>query len=184
MNRLKEQYNKIVAPKILKEFNLKNVMEAPKITKININSGIGSFRDNKEAVESFVEEFSNFSGQKVYPRSAKKSEAGFKIKQGDVVGYAVTLRGERMWAFFDKLVNIAFPRIRDFRGFNPESFDEGGNYSVGLREHVIFPEVNQNTTKGIRSLQVTIVFSTKDIEKNRFLLKEFGFPFSDEKKDK
>jgi large subunit ribosomal protein L5 len=184
MNRLKEKYIKIIAPKLLKEFNLENVMEAPKIVKINLNSGIGSFRENKEAVESFVEELSNISGQKVYPRSAKKSEAGFKIKEGDVVGYAVTLRGERMWAFFDKLVNIAFPRIRDFRGFNPESFDEGGNYSVGLREHVIFPEVNQNTTKGIRSLQVTIVFDSKEVERNRSLLKEFGFPFAEEKKDK
>jgi large subunit ribosomal protein L5 len=184
MNRLKEKYNKIIAPKILKEFNLKNVMEAPKIKKININSGIGSFRENKEAVESFAEELSNFSGQKAYPRSAKKSEAGFKIKEGDVVGYAVTLRGERMWAFFDKLVNIAFPRIRDFRGFNPDSFDQNGNYSVGIREHVIFPEVNQNTTKGIRSLQVTIVFDSKDADKNKFLLKEFNFPFAEEKKDK
>jgi len=184
MNRLKEQYNKIIAPKILEEFKLKNVMEVPKIIKINVNSGIGSFRENKEAVESFVDELSNVSGQKVYPRSAKKSEAGFKIKQGDVVGYAVTLRGERMWAFFDKLVNIAFPRIRDFRGFSTESFDHDGNYSIGIREHVIFPEVNPNTTKGIRSLQVTIVFNSKEVERNKFLLREFGFPFAEEKKDK
>lgn len=179
MERLKEKYTKEVAPKLIKEFGLKNVMEAPKVLKVVINSGIGPFRENKEAVESFAEELSNIAGQKCSPRKAKKSEAGFKIKEGDVVGYAVTLRGERMWAFLDKLINVAFPRIRDFRGFSPESFDQSGNYSVGIREHVIFPEVNPNTTKGIRSLQVSIVFDSKDIKRNTFLLKELSFPFAE-----
>jgi len=184
MNRLKDQYNKIVAPKIVKEFKLENVMEVPKIIKVAINSGIGPFRENKEAVESFAEELSNIAGQKACPRKVKKSEAGFKIKQGDTVGYAVTLRGERMWAFLDKLINIAFPRIRDFRGFSDSSFDQDGNYSIGIKEHIIFPEVNPNTTKGIRNLQITIVFDKKEVEKNKYLLKEFSFPFSEEKKDK
>jgi len=179
MERLKEKYLKEIAPKLVKQFKLSNVMEAPKILKVSVNSGIGPFRENKEAVESFAEELSNISGQRAFARKAKKSEAGFKIKQGDVVGYAVTLRGDRMWAFVDKLINIAFPRIRDFRGFSNDSFDGEGNYSVGIREHVIFPEVNPNTTKGIRSLQVTIVFSTKDKEKNQSLLKELGFPFAE-----
>jgi len=182
MERLKEKYIKEIAPKIVKEFKLSNVMEAPKIIKVNLNSGIGPFRENKEAVDMFAEELSNISGQKSYPRKAKKSEAGFKIKQGDTIGLSVTLRGDRMWAFLDKLINIAFPRIRDFRGFSEESFDHAGNYSVGIREHVIFPEVNPNTTKGIRSMQVTIVFDSDDVEKNKFLLKEFAFPFSDQPK--
>jgi large subunit ribosomal protein L5 len=154
-------------------------MEAPRIMKINVNAGIGPFRENREAVDSFVQELSDICGQKVYERKARKSEAGFKIKQNDIVGYAVTLRGDRMWAFLDKVINVAFPRIRDFRGFNPDSFDANGNYSVGIKEHVIFPEVNANTTKGIRSLQITIVFSGKSIDQNRFLLKKLNFPFSE-----
>jgi len=178
MNRLKEEYKNKIVPEMIKEFNLRNVMEVPSIAKININAGIGPFRENKEAVESFASELSDIAGQRVFERRAKKSEAGFKIKQNDLVAFAVTLRGERMWAFLDKLINIAFPRIRDFRGFDPNSFDENGNYSVGIREHVIFPEVNPNTTKGIRSLQVTIVFKGKNIEQNRFLLKKLNFPFS------
>lgn len=179
MERLKEKYLKEIAPKLATQFKLGNVMEAPKILKISVNSGIGPFRENKEAVESFADELSNITGQRAFARKARKSEAGFKIKQGDVVGFAVTLRGDRMWAFIDKLINIAFPRIRDFRGFSNDSFDGEGNYSVGIREHVIFPEVNPNTTKGIRSLQVTIVFSKKDKEKNQYLLKELGFPFAE-----
>ena len=179
MSRLKEEYKNKIAPKIKKDFDLKNVMEVPGIAKVTLNSGIGSFRENREAVDSFVEEFSNLSGQRVYERKARKSEAGFKIKQGDIVGFSVTLRGDKMWAFLDKLINVAFPRIRDFRGFNPDSFDINGNYSLGIKEHVIFPEVNPNITKGIRSLQITIVFNKKDIEKNKFLLKELKFPFSE-----
>ncbi len=179
MNRLKEEYqNKIIA-EIKKEFNLSNVMEVPRITKVSVNSGIGPFRENREAVQFFAEELSDIAGQKVFERKARKSEAGFKIKQNDIIAYAVTLRGDRMWAFLDKLINVAFPRIRDFRGFSPNSFDENGNYSVGIREHVIFPEVNPNTTKGIRSLQVTVVFNGKDIDQNRFLLKKLNFPFSE-----
>jgi large subunit ribosomal protein L5 len=179
MNRLKESYKKEIAPEIIKEFKLDNVMEAPKIIKVSVNSGIGPFRENKEAVEYFANELSDIAGQRVFERKARKSEAGFKIKQNDVIGFTVTLRGRRMWAFLDKMINIAFPRIRDFRGFDPNSFDENGNYSIGIREHVIFPEVNPNTTKGIRGLQVTIVFDKKSIDQNRFLLKKLNFPFAD-----
>ena len=179
MNRLKEKYNKEIAKDMLKEFKLSNVMEVPSIKKISINAGVGPFRENREAMDSFASELSDIAGQRVFERKAKKSEAGFKIKQNDVVGYAVTLRGDRMWAFLDKLINIAFPRIRDFRGFSPDSFDENGNYSVGIKEHVIFPEVNPNTTKGIRSLQVTVVFNGKNIDQNRYLLKKLSFPFSE-----
>ena len=179
MNRLKEEYKNRIAEEIKKEFKLQNVMEVTGIEKISVNSGIGPFRENKEAVDSFAEELSEICGQKVFERKARKSEAGFKIREGDVVGFAVTLRGDRMWAFLDKLINIAFPRIRDFRGFSPDSFDQNGNYSVGIREHVIFPEVNPNTTKGIRSLQVTVVFNGKNIDQNRYLLKKLSFPFSE-----
>lgn len=179
MNRLKEKYKKEIAPEILKEFKLGNVMEVSKIKKVSINSGIGPFRENREAVDSFANELSDIAGQRVFVRKARKSEAGFKIKQNDIVGFTVTLRGERMWAFLDKMINIAFPRIRDFRGFNPDSFDKNGNYSIGIREHVIFPEVNPNTTKGIRSLQVTMVFDGNDTDQNRFLLKKLNFPFAE-----
>ena len=179
MNRLKEKYNKEIAKEMLKEFKLENVMEVPSIKKISVNSGIGPFRENKEAVEFFASELSDIAGQKVFERKARKSEAGFKIKQNDIIAFAVTLRGDRMWAFLDKLINIAFPRIRDFRGYSPDSFDENGNYSVGIKEHVIFPEVNPNTTKGIRSLQVTIVFNGKNVDQNRYLLKKLSFPFAE-----
>ncbi len=177
MNRLKERYTKEIAPKLATELKLSNVMEVPRLMKISINAGIGPFRDNRDAVEAFVEEFTNIVGQKPYPRPARLSEAGFKIKKGDIVGYAVTLRGERMWAFIDKLINIVLPRVRDFRGLSDTSFDELGNYSLGIREHVIFPEVNANSTKGMRSFQITFVMNTNDIENNRALLKEIGVPF-------
>ena len=177
MNRLKEKYIKIVAPKLAKDLKLSNVMKVPRIDKVCVNSGIGSFRDNREMVESFIEELTSITGQKPYPRSAKAAEAGFKIRKGDVVAYAVTLRGEKMWAFLDKFINVALPRVRDFRGLSDMSFDEVGNYSAGIREHVIFPEVNPNSTKGIRGLQVTVTFSSKDSDVNRQLLKELGFPF-------
>ncbi len=179
MNRLKEEYKSKIVPEMIKDFDLKNVMEVPSILKVSVNSGIGPFMENKEAVDFFAQELSEIAGQKVFERKARKSEAGFKIKQNDIVGFAVTLRGDKMWAFLDKLINIAFPRIRDFRGFDPNSFDMNGNYSLGIKEHVIFPEVNPNTTKGIRSLQVTIIFNNKDTEKNRFLLKKLNFPFAE-----
>lgn len=177
MNRLQQKYLEFVKQVGKKELGISNIMEVPRILKIKLNCGIGSFRDNREAVESFVEEFTNIAGQKPYLRKAKKSEAGFKIKQGDIVGYSVTLRGAKMWAFLDKLINIALPRVRDFRGMSETSFDENGNYSVGIREHVIFPEVNPNTTKGIRSIQATIVFNSNDKEMTRKVLKGLGFPF-------
>ncbi len=177
MNRLKEKYTKEILPKLTKELGLANIMAVPRIEKISVNSGIGPFRENKEAVEVFSEEMSNITAQKVFARKARKSEAGFKIRKNDIVAFAVTLRGDRMWAFLDKLISIALPRVRDFRGISEESFDENGNYSLGIKEHVIFPEVNPNTTKGIRSLQLTIVFNTKDVEQNRYLLKSLGMPF-------
>jgi large subunit ribosomal protein L5 len=177
MNRLKEKYTNEVLPKMLKELKLENVMEAPRLQKISVNAGIGPFRESREAVESFVEEMTAFTGQKPFPRTARLAIAGFKLRKGDTVGYAVTLRGDKMWAFLDKFINVALPRVRDFRGLNDTSFDENGNYSVGIKEHVIFPEVNPNTTKGMRSLQITMVMSSKDTERNKYLLQELGVPF-------
>lgn len=177
MNRLQEKYKNQIASELMKEFNLENVMEVTKLQKISINAGIGSFRDNREAVESFVTDLTSFSGQKPFVRKARMSIAGFKVRQNDTVGYAVTLRGDKMWSFLDKLINVALPRVRDFRGVNEKAFDKNGNYSLGIKEHVIFPEVNANVTKGIRSLQVTLVFSSKDTNLNRALLTKLGMPF-------
>jgi large subunit ribosomal protein L5 len=179
MNRLKKEYKEKIAPKMIKDLDLKNVMGVPTVKKIKINAGIGSFRENREAVESFEQELSDIAGQKAVPTKARLSEAGFKIRKGDIVGYTVTLRGDKMWAFLDKLINIAIPRVRDFRGLNLKSFDDNGNYSLGIKEHTIFPEVNANKTKGIRNLQLTIVTNSNNKEHNEFLLRELGMPFKE-----
>src|SRR4030042_5150323 len=172
MNRLKETYNNKIAPAIMKDFKLSNVMEVPRIQKVGVNAGIGSFRENREAVHTFVNELTALTGQKPYPRNARLSVAGFKIRKGDTVGFTVTLRGDLMWAFLDKLISVALPRVRDFRGLKETSFDEKGNYSIGISEHVIFPEVNPNTTKGIRSLQITVVLNSGKEELNKAVLKK------------
>lgn len=174
---LREKYNKKVIPTLMKDLKLSNVMEAPTVRKIVINAGIGGFRDKKEAVAVFVEELAQLSGQRPVERKARLSESGFKIRAGDVVGYAVTLRGPRMWAFLDKFINIVIPRIRDFRGLSKTAFDNAGNYSIGITEHTIFPEVNPNTTKGVRDLQVTIVTDAKNKEESEKLLSLLGLPF-------
>ncbi|HNS71439.1 MAG TPA: 50S ribosomal protein L5 [bacterium] len=183
MNRLNKKYIEYVSKEAKKDIGVDNVMDVPRILKIKVNSGIGPFMDNREAVESFAEELSNICSQKPYMRKARVSEAGFKIKKGDIVGFSATLRGDRMWAFLDKLINVALPRVRDFRGLEDNSFDDNGNYSLGIREHVIFPEVNPNTTKGIRGVQLTIVFNTKDKDKNRKVLQYLGFPFRKDDKE-
>ena len=175
--RLKEKYIKEVTPALMKELSLGNVMEVPKIQKVVVSSGIGAFRENKDAVAAFEEELSFLTGQKPSERKARQAEAGFKIRKGDKIGYTTTLRGSRMWAFLDKFINIVLPRVRDFNGLSIRSFDGNGNFSVGLDEHTIFPEVNPNTTKGIRGLQVTIVTNTNDNEKSKALLSSIGVPF-------
>src|SRR3989344_1869267 len=181
--KMKETYQKTIAPKLMKEFKLSNIMEVPRLKKISVNSGMGSYRDSREAVDSLINDLSLITGQRPFPRKSRKSEAGFKMRKNEVVGDAVTLRGDRMWAFLDKFLNVVLPRVRDFRGLNTTSFDENGNYSVGLREHVIFPEVNPNTVKGIRGLQVTVVMEGNNKDHNLALLRELGFPFKkDERK--
>lgn len=179
MSFLKERYTKEIAKQMVKEFSFENVMEVPRIKKVCINAGIGPFRDKKDDVESFAQELSDLAGQKSYVRKAKLSEAGFKIKKGDIVGFAVTLRGDRMWSFLEKLTSIVMPRIRDFRGLPANAFDKSGNYSIGVREHTIFPEVNPNIVRGIRSLQITLVFNNSRQDVNLALLKKLGFIFKE-----
>ncbi len=178
MSVLQEKYKNEAIPALMKELNLSNIMEVPAIKKVVINAGVGNFKDSKEALEYFREELSQIAGQRPSGRKIKKSESGFKARQGDMVGYAVTLRGQHMWAFLEKLINIVLPRVRDFRGLSKKAFDQSGNYSLGLSEHTIFPEVNPNTTKGIRHLQVTIVTNAKDKEKSEKLLSLMGVPFT------
>ncbi len=177
MNRLYGVYKEKAARKLQKELGVKNIMKVPRLTKIVVNAGIGGYKDSREAVESFVAELAALTGQKPSPRKARLSEAGFKIRQGDVVGYMVTLRGEPMWAFLDKLINVVLPRARGFWGMASASFDGNGNYSLGVREHTVFPEVNPNAVKGIRSLQITIGTTAKDDSSALALLKSLGFPF-------
>jgi len=177
MTTLYTLYKEKVVKNLKKELGLKNVMEVPKIKKVVINAGIGSYKDSREAVDSFVSELSALSGQKPSPRKARLSEAGFKIRQGDVVAYTTTLRGAPMWSFIEKLIRVVLPRTRGFWGLETSSFDGSGNYSLGIREHTVFPEVNPNTVKGIRSLQVTIGTTAGDDKKALSLLKSLGFPF-------
>jgi large subunit ribosomal protein L5 len=183
MNRLKQKYIEKVRPALQEQFKYANVMQVPSIKKVVVNAGVGPFRESREAVESFVTDLTAITGQKPSPRTARLSVANFKIRQNDTVGYTVTLRGDRMWAFLDKLINVALPRVRDFRGLKSTAFDEAGNYSIGIKEHVIFPEVNPNATKGIRSLQITVVMQG-DIEANRLLLAKLGIPFNEESRKK
>lgn len=178
MNELRKKYTTEIKDNLIKELSLENVMQAPVLDKIVINTGIGKFRDNKDVVDSFFNEVTSISGQKPTFRKSRVSEAGFKVRKNDTVGITVTLRGERMWVFLQKLINISLPRVRDFKGVSNTSFDKSGNYSVGIREHIIFPEVDANRTKGIKSLQITLVFKNSDKEKSKKFLSLLGMPFS------
>lgn len=178
MNRLKEIYTTKLKPELLEELGLKNIMQVPKLEKIVINSGIGSFRDNKDSLDSFFNEFMSISGQRPNFRKARFSEAGFKVRKNDLVGLTVTLRGERMWDFLERLISVSLPRVRDFKGVSKKAFDRLGNYSIGVKEHIIFPEVDANKTKGIRSLQVNFVFKNGSPVNSFKLLEKLGLPFS------
>jgi len=178
MNRLKELYTTKLRSELKKELSLENVMQVPVLEKIVINSGIGAFRDNKDALDSFFNEFMSLSGQRPNFRKARFSEAGFKVRKNDLVGVTVTLRGERMWDFLEKFISVSLPRVRDFKGVSKKAFDKLGNYSVGIKEHIIFPEVDANKTKGIRSLQVNFVFKNGSPVNSYKLLEKLGLPFS------
>ncbi len=177
MARLKELYKNDVAAKLKEELGLKNVMEVPRITKITLNMGVGEALSDKKLMDNAVADLEKLSGQKVVITKARKSIAGFKVREGWPIGCKVTLRQERMWDFLDRLVDVAIPRIRDFRGLNPKSFDGRGNYSMGVREQIIFPEINYDKVDKVRGLDITITTTARNNDEGRALLTALGFPF-------
>ena len=180
MNRLQERYQKDVAPVLFKSLDLKNVMQVPRIEKVIINIGLGEAMDDPKALEAAVSDLTQIAGQKPVMTKARKSIAAFKLREGRIIGTKVTLRGERMWAFLDRLVNIALPRVRDFRGVSANAFDGRGNYTLGLRDQLIFPEIDYDKIDKLRGMEVTIVTSAKTDDQARALLQLLGMPFKKE----
>lgn len=178
MNNLKAEYLTIVIPKLIQEFCYKNRHQIPKIEKIQISSGLGLNAQNKIYLQNAIEEYRQISGQHPVLTKAKKSIAGFKIREGMPMGLFVTLRGEKMYAFLEKLIKLALPRIRDFRGLNPNNFDKNGNYNLGITEQLVFPEINYDNVEQTRGFTITIVTSAKSKAESFFLLKELGVPFT------
>jgi large subunit ribosomal protein L5 len=162
---------------LLKDLSLSNIHEVPKVVKVTVNRGLGEAATNAKSLEASVNELAQITGQKVVITRAKKAIAAFKIRQGMPIGCAVTLRGERMYAFLERFINLALPRIRDFRGVSPKSFDGRGNYTVGVREQIIFPEISFDKIDAIRGMDITIVTSARTDEEGRALLREMGMPF-------
>ena len=177
MSRLKELYKSDVVAKLTEEFGYKNVMEVPRVTKITLNMGVGEALGDKKLLDNAVADMEAMSGQKAVVTKARKSVASFKVRDGYPIGCKVTLRGERMWDFFERLVSIAIPRIRDFRGVSAKSFDGRGNYSMGVREQIIFPEIDYDKVDRVRGMDITITTSAKSDEEGRALLEAFNFPF-------
>lgn len=177
LNRLHEQYLNVVVPECIKEFGYKNIMEVPKIAKIVINLGLGSVKDNSKSFNLALEEIAAITGQKPVATTAKKSISNFKVRQGQKIGAKVTLRGERMYEFLDKLISIALPRVRDFKGINPKAFDGQGNYALGIKEQLIFPEISYEKVEQIRGFDVIIVTTAKTDKEAYTLLKLMGMPF-------
>lgn len=177
MARLKDYYLKEVAPALMKKFGYKNVMQIPKIEKIVLNMGVGQAIQDAKALDGAVSDMATISGQKPIITRAKKSIAGFKVRQGMPIGCKVTLRGNKMYEFFDKLVNISLPRVRDFSGVSPNGFDGRGNYNLGIKEQLIFPEINYDKVDRIRGMDISIVTSAKTDEEARELLALMGMPF-------
>jgi large subunit ribosomal protein L5 len=174
---LKEHYEKEVVPALMKEFNLGNRMQVPKLEKIVVNVGVGEALESAKALDATVEEVRTITGQQPVVTKARKSIANFKLREGSSVGVKVTLRGLRMWSFLDRLLNVALPRTRDFRGVSPDSFDGRGNYTLGVREQLIFPEISYDDIDKIRGFEVTIVTTAPDDEQGRRLLQLLGTPF-------
>ena len=177
-SRLLETYKNNVVPALVEKFQYKSVMQAPKIEKITINMGVGEAKDNQKFLESALEEMTLIAGQKPVTTKARKSVSNFKIREGMAVGCKVTLRGERMYEFFDKLVNISLPRVRDFRGVSKTSFDGRGNYALGIKEQLIFPEINYDKIDKLRGMDIIITTTANTDEEARELLKLMGMPFS------
>ena len=175
--RLRERYAKEIAPAIAKEFDIKNPMAVPRLEKIVINMGLGEAIANSKIVDTAVEELGSIAGQKPVVTKAKKSIASFKLRQGMAIGAMVTLRGDRMYEFLDRLVSVALPRVRDFRGVSPKAFDGRGNYTLGIREQLIFPEIDFNRVDKTRGMNISIVTTARNDEQARALLRALGMPF-------
>ena len=177
MNRLKEKYQKEVVPGLTKEFGYKNVMAIPKIEKIVVNMGLGEATQNAKIVDTGADEVARITGQKPVTTRAKKSIAQFKVRKGMPIGAMVTLRGERMWEFFDRLISVALPRVRDFRGISSRAFDGRGNYTLGLKDQLLFPEIDYMKVDKARGMNVSVVTTAKTDEEARKLLQFIGMPF-------
>ena len=178
MPRLKDKYQQEVAPALMKKFEYKSTMQIPRLEKIVINCGCGDCRDNAKALEAVVKEISAIAGQKAVVTKARKSVANFKVREGMNVGVKVTLRSDRMWEFLDRLLNVALPRVRDFRGINPNAFDGRGNYALGIKEQLIFPEIEYDKIDKIRGMDIIMVTTAQTDEEARELLKALGAPFA------
>ncbi|MGS0765746.1 50S ribosomal protein L5 [Syntrophomonas curvata] len=177
MARLYEQYKSEIVPKLMEKFQYKNVMQVPRIERVVVNIGVGEAIQNPKALDGAVNDLTLIAGQKPVVTKAKKSIAGFKLREGMAIGCKVTLRGERMYNFLDKLINLALPRVRDFRGVSPQAFDGRGNYSLGIKEQTIFPEIEYDKIDKIRGMEVVVVTTAKTDEEARELLKHMGMPF-------
>jgi large subunit ribosomal protein L5 len=176
--RLKQRYRKEIVPVLMREFGYRNVMQVPKVEKVVLNIGMGEAVQNAKSLDAAAEQLATISGQKPVITRAKRSIANFKIRKGNPIGLMVTLRGDRMWEFLDRLVNAALPRIRDFRGISPHAFDGRGNFSLGIREQLIFPEIEYDKVDRVRGLQVNIVTTAETDEEGKRLLELLGMPFA------
>jgi large subunit ribosomal protein L5 len=177
MNRLKDIYRDEIAPALFKELELDNVMQVPKIEKVVVNIGVGEALDNPKALDAAVNDLTIITGQKPVVLSAKKAISNFKLREGRQIGVKVTLRGDKMWAFLDRLINIALPRVRDFRGISADSFDGRGNYTLGIHEQLIFPEIAYDKIDKLRGMEVSIITTAQNDDQARLLLSKFGMPF-------
>ncbi len=177
VSRLKQHYREEVIPAMMKEFGYSNVMQVPRIEKIVVNVGVGEALDNPKALDHAVEDIRTITGQSPIITKARKSIAAFKLREGRSIGVKVTLRGERMWALLDRLINVALPRTRDFRGVSPEAFDGRGNYTLGLREQLLFPEIQYDKIDKVRGMEMTIVTTAQTDEEGRRMLRLLGMPF-------
>jgi large subunit ribosomal protein L5 len=182
--RLKTRYEQEVRPRLKDELGVRSVMQVPRVEKITLNMGVGEAKTEAKALDGAIDELTTIAGQRAHVRRARKSIAGFKVREGMPVGARVTLRGARMWEFLDRLVSIALPRIRDFRGLNPGSFDGRGNFSLGIREQIIFPEIDYDQIAGIRGLDVAITTTAPNDEQGLSLLRALGMPFAETSTDR
>ncbi|MGF6366273.1 large subunit ribosomal protein L5 [Aequitasia blattaphilus] len=178
LSRLKEQYNNEIVDALVKKFDYKNKLEVPKLDKVVVNMGVGEAKDNAKVLESAVADMEKITGQKAVICKAKKSVANFKLREGMPIGCKVTLRGEKMYEFVDRLINLALPRVRDFRGVNPNAFDGRGNYSLGIKEQLIFPEIEYDKVDKVRGMDVIFVTTAKTDEEARELLSQFNMPYT------